>query len=449
LPVDSGLAEQLELARLVVGFALESGADAAEATYSVTDRFSTEARATEIVKLEQSVARNVSLRVFRGGAKSALSTSDLSLDALRSFARETVDVAGFVASDPHAGLPASADFTPSEEGLELYSPDVRARAAEDKLADALSLEHIARHVDSRIVNSSGSRVTDETVALALANSNGFAGAYRASQAQIGAGPIAEFDGAKYSAGYGSAARSYATLEAVERVAVTAAKRAVGLIGARKPPTMRCPVIFERDVASLVLSDVFAAVNAANVAVGNSFLAEKIGARIGSELATIVDDGRLPRALGTSPFDSEGVATRRTVVFENGLLRTFLYDSYYGRRLGAATTANASGGGIGPNNFYLEPGSRTLAELIAATPRGVLVLDTIGFSTESVTGTYSRGARGFLIEAGEIAYAIDEFTIASSLPEMLAGIDAVGSDLVFDQSITAPSFRVAEMTVSGS
>lgn len=222
-----------------------------------------------------------------------------------------------------------------------------------------------------------------------------------------------------------------------------------MIGARQPPTMRCPVIFERDVAAAVLGDVFAGVSAANVAVGNSFLANRIGERVGSGLVTVVDDGRLPRGLGTSPFDAEGVSTRRNVVFQEGVLRTYLYDTYYARRLGAASTGNAAGGGIGPNNFFLAPGTQTLAELVAATPRGVLVMDTIGFSTESVTGTYSRGARGFAIEGGEIAYPIDEFTIASNLVEMLGGIDAVANDLVFDQSIVSPCFRVAEMTISGN
>ena len=163
----------------------------------------------------------------------------------------------------------------------------------------------------------------------------------------------------------------------------------------------------------------------------------------------MDDGRLPGKLGSSPFDAEGVATRRTVVMERGILRTFLYDSYYARRLGAATTGNASGGGIGPNNFYLEPGSGSLDDLIASTARGVLVLDTIGFATEHATGTFSRGARGFRIEGGELAGPIEEFTIAATLPNMLAGIDATAGDLQFDASIVAPSFRVAQMQVSGS
>jgi PmbA protein len=444
------LADELELARHVVDLATSAGAGEAEATYGVADRFSTEARDREIVKLERSVARSLVLRVFCKGAKASLATSDFSEDGLVAFVRETVDAARFVASDPHGGLPEGSTQTFEDDSvLEMFSGDVGARAAEAKIDDALQLERIARSVDSRIVNSAGSRVADTSATLALANSLGFARSYRQSQVSIGLSPIANDAGSLRTASYGAASRSYAALEPIASVARVAARRAVGMIGARKPQTMRCPVIFERDVASLVLADIFAAVNAANVAVGNSFLAERIGDRLGSELATIVDDGRLPRGLGTSPFDAEGVPTGRTLVMERGTLQTFLYDTYYARRLGARSTGNASGGGVGPNNFYLTPGAHALEDIVAATPRGILVLDTIGFSTESVTGTYSRGARGFAIENGELAYPIDEFTIAGNLTEMLAAIDMVGRDLVFDQPIVAPSFRVAEMTVSGT
>jgi len=442
------LAAELELAERAVGFAIAAGADEAEATGLISYRFSTEARGIEVTKLEQSVGRSLALRVFRNGAKATLSTSDLSEDALRRFAREAVDAARFVGADQFAGLPET-NGAPGDAALELFAPDVRERPAEEKIADALALERVVRQTDARIVNSSGSQVVDSTTLVTLANSKGFAGSYWSSQAHAMTQPIAQDGPNKRIAHYGTAARSYAALEPIESVAEKAAKRAVEMIGARKPQTTRCPVIFERDVASLVLSDIFTAINAANVAVGNSFLADKVGAKVGSELATIVDDGRLPRALGTSPFDAEGVPTRRTVVFERGVLQTFLYDTYYARRVGAKTTANAAGGGIGPNNFYLLPGNPDLEQLIASTPRGVLVLDTIGFATESVTGTYSRGARGFVIEGGELAYPIDEFTIAGNLIEMLAGIDEVGSDLIFDQSIVSPSFRIAEMTISGT
>jgi PmbA protein len=213
--------------------------------------------------------------------------------------------------------------------------------------------------------------------------------------------------------------------------------------------MRGPVIFERDVAASILDDVFAALSGANVAAGNSWLIGRIGQRIAADSVTVVDDGRLAGRLGSSPFDGEGVATQRTPVIENGYLTTFLCDTYYARRLGMRSTGNSSGSGVGSNNFFLETGGTSLQDVIATTKRGVLVLDTIGFATEHATGTYSRGARGFLIEDGEKTHPIDEFTIAGGYLEMLAAIDAIGDDLRFDGAVTSPSFRVAEMTVSGN
>jgi PmbA protein len=443
------LVEALAIAGRAVELALEVGATQAEATSSVVERFSTEARDATIVKLEQSTGRSLTVRAFADGAKATLSTTDLSGDGMRALIRDVVDAARFVARDPLAGLPDRVEEAPPCEPLELYFDDVRTRAPEAKIDDARELEATARAHDPRIVNSGGSRVTDAITTIALANSLGFRGAYRTSSVVRSTSPIASDGDKKRNASYGSAARSYADVESARHVATVAARRAVAMCGARKPETMRTPVIFERDVAAAVLGDIFTSISAANVAVGNSFLLGRVGERIGSDLVTIVDDGFLPRGLGTSPFDAEGVPTRKTVVFEGGTLRTFLYDSYYGRKLGAATTGNSSGNGIGPNNFYLLPGEQTLDELIAATPRGVLILDTIGFATESVTGTYSRGARGFMIEDGEIAYPVDEFTIAGNLATMLGAVDAVANDLRFDGAIVSPSFRVAEMTISGN
>ncbi|HEY0797750.1 MAG TPA: TldD/PmbA family protein [Candidatus Baltobacteraceae bacterium] len=442
-------ADGLELAAAVVDIAVAAGAHEAEATYVVAERFSTEARDREVAKLEQSTARSLTLRVFVDHAKATLATSDFSDEGLRAFVREVVDAARYVTPDPLAGLPDEALALPSTGDLELCFTDVSERAAEEKIDDARRMEADIRAYDTRITNSSGSRVSDTVAALSLANSKGFRGAYRSSSAARASSPIAQDGANKRIGSYGSAARSYAALEPVASIALGAARRAIEMCGARKPPTMRVPIIFERDVAAIVLSDIFGSLSAGNVAVGNSFLIDKIGSKVGSDLVNIVDDGRLPQGLGTSPFDAEGTPTRRTVVFENGILKTYLYDTYYARKLGSQTTANAAGGGIGPNNFFLVPGDLTLEELIASTPRGVLVLDTIGFSTESVTGTYSRGARGIMIENGERAYPIEEFTIAGNFAAMLADIDAVADDLHFDSSVASPSFRVAEMTVSGN
>lgn len=355
-----------------------------------------------------------------------------------------------MAPDPYGGLAdATATDASDDRGLGLFAADVAARAPEAKIADALELERAARAFDPRITNSSGAAVADATTTIALANSRGFVGSYRATQASRGVSPIATRGAERRNASYGSAARSYGALETSVSIGATAARRAIGMLGARPPATGRCAIVFERDVAAAVLADLFTAVSASNVAIGNSFFASKIGERVGSPLVTIVDDGRLPGGLGSAPFDDEGTPTRRTVVVEAGVLRTFLYDVRYARRLGARTTGNASGNGVGATNFVLGPGAGTLAELIAATPRGILVTKTIGFATESVTGTYSRGASGYAIEGGELAHPIDRFTIAGNLLDMLAAVDRVAGDLVLDQQVASPSFRVAEMTVSGA
>jgi PmbA protein len=437
----------IELACRALALATEAGAQGAEAAVSIARRFHAEARDSVVARLEGSTGKSLALRVFCDGRKAALSTTDLSEGGLREAVERVVANARLVAPDEYARLP---DVVGGDaQDLSLADSAVAERAGSEKVDEALDLERLIRAADARVTNSSGSHYTDAVAVNALANSNGFAAGYRWTRVGRSTGPVALDGDVKRVAQYGTAGRHLADLEAPDSVATTAVRRAVDLFGARKPPTMRVPVIFERDVAASLLDDLFAAVSAANVATENSWLSGQIGNRVGSALVTIVDDGRLPGGLGSAPFDGEGVPTRRTPVFEGGVLRSFLYDSYYARKLGAATTGNSTGGGIGPSNFYLESGALSLAELIAATPIGVLVMDTIGFATEHASGTYSRGARGFFIEGGELAYPIDEFTIAGRYAEMLAGVDAVANDLRFDSAVVSPSFRIAEMTVSGN
>jgi PmbA protein len=437
----------LEIAGAAVEFAMRAGADAAEAAWSYSRRVHVEARDVTVSKLERTTGSGLHVRLWSDGRQVALSTSDLRRDELRSAIERSLEQARYVASDPYAGLPETCGSAPGD--LDLFDAQLVRLDDTQKIDDALALERAARAADRRIVNSNGSHYGDASGTTAFVNSGGFSGSYTSTRASRSSGPVAQDGEHKRTGHYGSAGRFARDLEPVQLVGEMAARRAVEMFGARKPATMRVPVIFERDIAAAVLDDIFSAVAASNVAVGNSWLADRVGERVGSDLITIVDDGTLPGRLGTAPFDGEGVATRRTPVFENGVLRTFLYDSYYARKLGAATTGNSTGGGIGANNFYLEPGTQTLEELIASTPRGVLIVDTIGFATEHATGTYSRGARGFMIESGEIAYPIDEFTVAGNFEEMLAAVDAVANDLRFDGSTVSPSLRIAEMTISGN
>ncbi|HZZ65126.1 MAG TPA: TldD/PmbA family protein [Candidatus Baltobacteraceae bacterium] len=439
--------DALEYAQFAVDQALRAGASQAEATLSIADRFSTEARERTMTKLEQSRSRTLHMRVFVDARKATLATSDLERSSVAQAVATAVAQARHVARDPFALLPQPAPGW-AQPDLELYSNDVVERDAESKIDEALQMEARVRALDERITNSNGSHVGDTASTTALVNSNGFSGMYRATRVHRSSSPVAVDGHAKRTGSYGTAGRRLADLEDIERVSATSVERTVGLFGARKPATMRVPVIFERDVAAAVLSDIFAALSAANVATGNSWAADRLGERIGNECVTIIDDGTLPGRLGSSPFDGEGTPTRRTTVFQKGVLQTFLYDTYYARKLSAESTGNSTGGGVGPNNFYLEPGLGSLADVIAQTQRGILVMDTIGFATEHASGIYSRGARGYYIEGGELAYPVEEFTIASSFAQILAGIDAIANDLRFDGAVVSPSFRVAEMTVSG-
>jgi PmbA protein len=442
--------EAMAIAESAIALVTAAGASDADATVGIDDRFACEARDREITKLERSRGRVLKVRAFVGTRRATLATTDLTREGIAALARRAVEAAAFVGEDPDAVLPdAFASDDVCDHDLLTSSPDVETRDDAEKLDDALAMERAVREADVRIANSDGSRVRDAIGSLALVNTRGFRGVTQGTSVMRTAAPVA-LDGEDKRIGhYGTASRAWGTAETPHAVALHAVHRALALVGARKPPTMRVPVIFERDAAAAVLEDVFAALSAANVAIGNSWLADRVGKRVANERVTVIDDGRLRGGLGSAPFDGEGSATRETTAIRAGVLEAFLSDVYWGRRLGVPTTGNASGGGVGPHNCYLVPGTGTLDDLVASTERGVLVLDTIGFATEHASGVYSRGARGIYIEDGAPRHAIDQFTIASTFLDMLSGIDGIAGDLRFDGNVVSPSFRVAEMQISGT
>jgi PmbA protein len=251
----------------------------------------------------------------------------------------------------------------------------------------------------------------------------------------------------------SAARALAGLESPEFVGRTAAARALRRLGAVKVETRRVPVVFEPRVARSLLSHLFDAVHGMAVYREESFLAGKLGQRVAAEGLTVVDDTTLPGLLGTSPFDDEGVPSRRTVVIERGVLKSYLLNTYAARKLGLRTTGNASRGvtgnaGIGHGNFFVERGVTSPERLIADVSDGFYVTELLGFGVNIVTGDYSRGAAGLWIRGGELAFPVSEVTIAGNLKEMLMGLDGVGADLEFRGLTAAPTLRFQEMTVGG-
>lgn len=251
----------------------------------------------------------------------------------------------------------------------------------------------------------------------------------------------------------SAARSHSQLETPVAVGRRAAERTVRRLGARKVPTQQAPVVFDSITARSLIGAIFDAVDGDSIYRKASFLEGKLGQQVASENVTVVDDGTLPGLFGTSPFDDEGVPSRRTVVIDRGVLKSYLLNSYTARKLGLRTTGNAARGvtgnaGVGHGNFFLEKGQRSPEEIIRGIRRGLYVTELIGQGVNVVTGDYSRGAAGLWIENGEFAYPVSEITIAGTLQQMLMGIETIGSDLEFRGSVAAPTLAIGEMTVSG-
>jgi PmbA protein len=232
------------------------------------------------------------------------------------------------------------------------------------------------------------------------------------------------------------------------VAKRAVERTVRQLNPKKIKTKNVPVIFEPTMTSWVLGFLFSCVAGTSVYQKASFLADKLGRKIGAGSLTVIDDALIPGLMGSRPFDSDGLPGRRTVVVEKGVLKNFLCNVYAARRLRLKSTGNADGGGVGPNNFYLAAGTRTPEQIIASTKEGLFLTRTLGHGLNSVTGDISRGAFGLWIENGEIAYPVSEITISGNLGTLLEGIEMVGNDLEFLGAIAGPTIKVAEMTVAG-
>jgi PmbA protein len=447
----------LDLVRHAVDAARKAGADAADALQLASDSVEARVRGDEIDYVKQARERALGLRAFvrgAGGLSTALvSTSDLSHAAIERLAADAVALARATAQDPDAGLPSEGFATDWPE-LGLLDPHDRELPLEAQLEHAREAERAARAVDPRIVNSEGSSVGSSFDALAFASSAGFEGCYEGAHHSLVSSPVAAENGAMQTDYWMTIARRRAELEPPESVGRRAAERALAQLGARRLPTQRVPVIFEAPAARSVLGNLVACLTGGAVYRKTSFLAGRLGERIGSDAVRVIDDGRRPGGLGSRPFDAEGQATRRTVAVERGELRSYLLDSYSARKLGLPSTGNAARGSgsapsAAPTNLWLEPGSGSLDQLLRDTGRGLLVTGLFGQGFNPVTGDFSRGARGFWIEDGARAFPVEEITVAGNLAELLRDVDRVANDLLWLGSVAAPSFRVGQLTVAGS
>jgi PmbA protein len=442
-----------ELATGTIRLALDRGATDAECTLAEGEEFSALVRMRSLETLKDAGSRAAGLRVLVGQRVGSSYTSDLSAEGIRKLVDSAIELAAISSEDPHAGLPDPSELGKLAGDLQLFSADVNTLDTDHRIEQARQTEEAAFAADPRITNSEGASFSAYSGERLFANSRGFLGSYRTSSCSLSTTPVArqgEFMERDY---WYSSARSYSRIESPAHIGRRAAERTVRRLGARKVATQKVPVIFDPQTARSLLGNIFDAVEGDAIYRQASFLAGKLGDRVASENVTVIDDGTLSGLFGTSPFDDEGVPSRRTVVIDRGVLRSYLLNTYTALKLAMKTTGNAARGitgntGVGHGNLFLEKGERSPDELVRGIRKGLYVTELIGSGVNIVTGDYSRGAAGQWIENGEFAYPVSEITIASTLQRMLMDIEPPGSDLEFRSSVASPTLVIREMTVSG-
>src|SRR5229473_2676366 len=412
-----------EVAADVVGRAIAGGATAAEAVVREGDEFSTVVRLGQVETLKESGSKSVGVRVFFGKRAASTYSSDFSVAAIERMVRSALELAKVTSEDPYGGIPEASELGSLAGDLDLYHEDVYSLPGPARIDYARRTEKAALDFDPRIKNSEGGSFDAATGHKVLANSHGFVGEYRRSYCSVAAVPIAQAENGGMQRDYWfSVARTLSKLDSPEEVGKIAAQRTLRRLGGRKVKTARVPIVFDPMVANSILGHIFEGINGDSVYRGASFLAGKLGQKIAGDQVTVIDDGTMVGGFGTAPFDGEGVPTRRTVVIENGVLKSYLLNTYTAKKLGLKTTGNASRGlagtpGIGPGNYFLQPGTRTPKQLISEIKEGLYVTEFLGHGANLVTGDYSRGASGLWISGGEFAYPVEEITVAGNLRDM--------------------------------
>ncbi len=442
-----------ELAADILDHARRLGATAGDVIIATVESFSASVRLGEVENIQNAQEKRMGLRLFIGRNSALTSTANFTRDALQSFVEGTLGLAKATAADEFSGLPdktALAQDSPDLDLTDLQS----ALTLEEKLALAKEVEEAALTSDARITNSEGAEFSNAAREILYANSLGFCRTYRTTSFSLSVVPIASQNGSMQRDYWYSSHRKLKDLETAKAIGQKAAERTVRRLGARQVKTQETPVVFEPEMAASLLRHLAGAVSGSALYRKTSFLLDKIGEKIAADGVFIEDNARIPSALGSKPFDGEGLPTRQTMVVEDGVLKSYLLDTYSGRKLGLQSTGNASRSfadapSAGPSNFFLRPGTTAPEEIIRSVQSGLYVTELSGFGVNPITGDYSRGAVGLWIENGELTYPVEEITIAGNLLDMFQNIELVGNDLERRGTISAPTLKISRMTIAGA
>ncbi|MDD3529265.1 MAG: metalloprotease PmbA [Gallionellaceae bacterium] len=431
-----------DLAGRTLDLARAAGASAAEVEVSEGFGQSVNVRRGEVETIEFNKDKGIGVTVYLGQRRGHASTSDFSRDALERTVEKALAIARYTAEDDCAGL-ADADLLARDiPDLDLHHPwDIAVEAAADLASEC---EAAALAVDPRITNSEGAGVSMQESQFVYANSLGFMGGYPSSRHSVSCAVIAEDQGGMQRDYWYTTARAAADLDAVAAVGRRAGQRTVRRLGARRLETRQCPVLFEAPVATGLVASFVSAVSGGHLYRKSSFLLDSLGSQVFPAFFQLQERPFIAKGLASSPFDNEGVACRDRDVVQDGVVAGYFLSSYSARKLGMQSTGNAGGN----HNLIVPSTGESFDALLRNMGSGLLVTELLGHGLNMVTGDYSRGVAGFWVEDGELAYPVEEITVAGNLRDMFLGIQAIGTDVEVRGSRQVGSILVDRMTVAG-
>lgn len=432
-----------DLARHALDTARRLGASAAEVDIGLGQGLDVTVRLGEVETLEYARDRGLAVTVWMGQRRGHASTSDISESAIAETVAAALAIARHTGEDAFTGLPEPDTLAWQPAQLDLCHPWALETEAAIRLA--CDMEAAAMAVDARIDNSDGASVSTHVNRFVYANSLGFCHGYDSSRHSLYCSVIAGEDDTMQRDDWYTAARATALLDAAEVVGRRAGERTVARLGARKIATCEVPVLFEAPVAASLIGHWAGAVSGGSLYRRSSFLLDSVGQTVWSPCVSIEEVPDLPCALGSAPFDSEGVLPQRRMLVDDGVQQGYFLSTYSARKLGLRSTGNAGG----PHNLLVRPGTAGLDELLHEMGRGLLVTELMGQGANLVTGDYSRGASGFWVEDGRIVHPVEEITIAGNLRDIFRGIRAVGRDVLVRGGRQCGSLLVDRMMVAGN
>lgn len=431
------------LAANIVERCIKQGATAAETGVANTKGFQLNVRHGEVETLEFNRDTGLSLTVYRGQQSGSVTLSDVRDSAINEAITKALAIADYTGQDPFAGLADKSLLAKHYADLDLYHPwDITPEQAIE-MARLCEIEALA--YDNRLKNSEGVSISTHQGIQVYANSNGFVGGYCKTSHAINCSLVGEQHGAMQSNGDYTVARDAADLMPLSQLAKSAAERTVSRLGARSLPTGRYPVMFHATVAKSILGHLMQAISGGSIYRRASFLVDTLQKQVCASKVTISEHPHLLKAIGSAPFDDEGVLTQERTIVDKGILQNYILSSYSGRQLNMPTTGNA--GGV--RNLTIQHDNKSLTELLTEMGNGLLVMELMGQGVNIVTGDYSRGAAGFWVENGQIIYPVQEITIASNLKDMLLRIQGIANDVDIRGNIRTGSILLDSMMVAGN